>query len=104
MIGEFRSHRSNTLRGFADVILPSGLTLKVNIHQGADHCWVGYPAAPKIDSSTGVAQRDEKGKIIYQDLVGFTTREVRDRLTQQILHALNGKFPDALDRTESPFK
>jgi DNA-binding cell septation regulator SpoVG len=102
-IDEWRERRVNTLRGFARVVLPSGMVLEeVAVHQGPDHCWCGMPAKPMIDSTSGVAMRDLRtGKVRYQQLVSFTSRDVRDRLTQQILHALDDQYPDALDSADA---
>lgn len=96
IIEDFRERRANTLRGFLTVRLPSGLVLHdVTLHQGEDGCWVGMPSKPMLDADGNVV-RDERGRIRYVNLINFSTRARRNALSQQILAAVQAKYPEAL--------
>jgi hypothetical protein len=68
--------RSNTLLGFADVLL--GQThLRIYdcaIHEKGGRRWVSLPGRPMIDRE-GVVMRDEHGKTKYARILEFDSRE-----------------------------
>jgi hypothetical protein len=97
VIVEFSERRANTLRGFAKVGMPSGMVVhEYAIHVANGRAWASPPARPMMDRS-GVAMRDDAGKIRYSPpLISFTSKEIRDRFSDAVIEAMRIQFPDAL--------
>jgi hypothetical protein len=96
VIEEFAPVIRNTLRGFARVRTPSGMVLHdVAIHQKNSIAWASPPDKPMIGRD-GTVMRDAAGKIKYTRLVGFTSRELHDRLSAAVIAALRDRYPEAL--------
>jgi hypothetical protein len=93
---EFSAVRKGSLRGFAKVILPSGLVLSdVSIHVDAGKAWASPASKPMLDKN-GQVLRDAAGKIRYVSIVGFTSKQVRDRFSDAVIAAVSLAFPEAL--------
>jgi hypothetical protein len=96
VIEDFVPVLRNTLRGFARVRTPSGMVLHdVAIHQKNGSSWAS-PASKPIIGREGTVIRDADGKAQYAPVVGFTTREVRDRWSAAVIDALLARYPEAL--------
>ena len=81
----------NSLVGFANVALPSGLILiDVTIHCQHDRIWASPPAKPQVSSGVLVML---DGKIQYTAVISFADKATRDRWSGALRHA----FPDTLD-------
>src|SRR5215813_2460591 len=62
---EWRPMPRNSLRGFATIELPSGLTISdISVHVSHDKAWASLPAKPQINSD-GTARRGDDGKVLY---------------------------------------
>ena len=87
----------NTLRGFATVALPSGLTIRdVAVHTSNGKSWASLPSKP-ILGSDGVAQRDQNtGKIRYTPLLEWPDRATSDRFSTAVIDAVEAKHPGAV--------
>jgi hypothetical protein len=97
IIEDFSSIRKNTLRGFCKVVLPSGMVLHdVSIHTDAGRAWAS-PTSKAMISKDGAVMRDAEGKIRYAPVVSFTSKLVRDRLSNAIIDAVAATHPDALE-------
>ncbi len=86
----FRPMVKNTLQGFFDLTLQSGITIKeCSWHRSetGDKEWVGLPGRAQIDKS-GVARKDANGKILYSPAVTIDDRTRRDKFNSQALAAL----------------
>ena len=97
-IENFRPQRSNTLVGFATILI-SELHLRifdVAVHEKNDSRWVGLPAKPWIDRD-GTVKRGDNGKIIYAPVLEFTDRATRDAFSERVIAALLIGFPKAFD-------
>ncbi len=95
-VEEFATVRKNSLRGFAKIMLPSGMILTdVSIHVSDGKAWASPPSKPML-SREGVHLRDDAGKPRYTPIVAFASRKLRDRFSQQVVEAIRISHPDAL--------
>jgi hypothetical protein len=95
-----RSAAANTLAGFAEVRLPSGMILHdVGIHIAGASAWASLPGKPMLDRN-GVVLRDDRGKIKYSRVITFANKELRDRFSEAIIEAIRLAYPDVLVPTE----
>ena len=86
----------NTLRGFCTVTLPSGLILsEVAVHIDGAKSWA-MPASKPMISREGTVMRDQAGKVRYAPIISFTSKELRDRFSGQVIEALLAVYPEAL--------
>ena len=90
--------RSNTLHGFADVLLErTHLRIHdVALHEKNGRRWAQLPGRPMIDRD-GVALRDENGKTKYARILEFETREASDDFSRACIAAVLAQFPAAFD-------
>jgi hypothetical protein len=96
VIEEFRPVLKNSLRGFCRVRLPSGLVVReVGLHALAGRAWASPPARP-MTTKTGTILLDDHGKTRWQPLVGFVSKTIRDKWSEQVVGAVREAFPDAL--------
>jgi hypothetical protein len=81
--------QSNTLRGFCNLRLPSGLVLRdCSVHQQGDRRWVGLPGKPQIDSE-GRHRTDAAGKRLYVPTVEIPDPARRERFQAAALAAVD---------------
>lgn len=84
VIRNLKPLRKNTLAGFFDVELPSGLVLcGCTLHEKGDSRWVGLPARPYTDSS---------GKQTWAKIVDFVDRDRAKRFQEGVLPAVIAAF------------
>ena len=96
VIEEFASVIRNTLRGFARIRTPSGMLLfDVAIHEKNGHAWAS-PASKPMLGRNGTVMRNAVNKVQYAPVVGFTSRELRDRFSDQVVAAMRARYPEAL--------
>jgi hypothetical protein len=97
-VENFKTQRSNTLVGFATVLLPQ-LHLRIHdltVHEKNQSRWVGLPAKPWVGRD-GIAKRGDDGKMIYAPVIEFTDRETRDAFSTRVIEALLTRFPAAFE-------
>ncbi len=95
-IVEWRPLVKGSLRGFAKVELPSGMVISdVTILTGERGAWASPPSKPQIGRD-GVVLKDAADKTKYSPIIEFTSKEIRDRWSVQIIEALRVSHPDAL--------
>jgi hypothetical protein len=98
---DWRPLRRNSLLGFAKVELPSGMIIvDVTILTGERGPWASPPSKPMLDRD-GVVLRDEKNKVRYQPVIEFTSKNVRDRFSTQVIAALRESHPKVLEDAEA---
>ena len=95
---KFTPRRSNTLFGFADVLLEQ---TQLRIHDVAVHekngkRWAQPPAKPQINRE-GVGLRDENGKLKYVRIIEFTSRDASDAFSRNVIAAVLERFPRAFE-------
>jgi hypothetical protein len=98
----FKPLRSNTLFGFADLVIPE-LCLRVRdatVHQMNGRRWVGLPAKPQINRD-GVVRRDARGKILYAAVLQFIDRTAADAFSARVIGALLAEYPHAFADQET---
>lgn len=84
----FKRVRKNTLRGFA-VVRFDELKLVVSeiaVHESHDSKWAALPSRPWV--ADGRVIRGDDGKIKYQPLFEFESREVRDAFSSAVVAAV----------------
>jgi hypothetical protein len=93
-VESFKPLRSNTLFGFADILIPE-LHLRIReatVHESYGKRWVGLPANPQIGGE-GSLRRDERGKIAYSAILQFTEGATRDAFSQRAI-TFGGGLPE----------
>jgi hypothetical protein len=96
IIEEFRSLPHNSLLGFARVRMPSGMIFSdCAINWTAGRYWAAPASKPQVNRD-GVCLRGKDGKILYVTIVGFASKELRDKFSDAILDALRASHPEAL--------
>lgn len=95
IIEEFRPMTRNSLRGFARVRMPSGVVFHdVAIYAKGDEAWASPPSKPAIGRDATQIKRG--GKPVWQPVVSFASKEVRDRFSEAVIGALRVAHPGAL--------
>ena len=90
---EWRPIHRNTLCGFANVELPSGLVIRdVSVHQKNGKWWAGLPARPMLDAE-GRQIRNHAGKAQYAALLGWRDRELADRFSGAVVELVRAAHP-----------
>jgi hypothetical protein len=78
-IENFKPHVKNTLFGFVDVTLPSGLTIcGVTLHRKDERRWCGLPAREYVK---------DDGTKAWLPVVKFASRHVADSFRDEVLAA-----------------
>jgi hypothetical protein len=97
VIEEFRPLIKNTLRGFADVVLPlTRLCIRdVAIHQVGDRCWVNLPSRPMLNKD-GSLMLNNRGKPLYFAFLRFTDEAAHLQFERSVIAALRAKHPQVL--------
>ena len=93
----FKPFVKNSLRGFLDLELPSGLQLLgCTLMTSSGRAWIGLPAKPLLNSD-GTPKRDPNGKPAYAPIVAWRDRDLANRFNETIVALLLAEFPSALD-------
>jgi hypothetical protein len=97
VIAEFRPLIKNTLRGFADVVLPlTRLCIRdVAIHQVGDRCWVNLPSRPMLNKD-GSSMLNDRGKPLYFAFLRFTDEAAHLQFERAVIAALRAAHPHVL--------
>ena len=93
IIKEFKAVTRNSLRGFAEVQMPSGLIFHdVSINCTAGRWWASPASKPVLDRD-GKHKRDLSGRGEYLPIVSFASRELRDLFSDAVISALRDFEP-----------
>jgi hypothetical protein len=77
----WRAHERNTLVGFVDVRLPSGIVIRdLTIHRKNERRWVGLPARP---------YETDSGSTSWSPVIEIPDRRTRERFEALVLTALD---------------
>ena len=91
----WQPRRQNTLRGFADVLLPIGLELReCPVHVGSDsRAWAGLPAKPVVtcDRTLSVVA----GRVQYAAVLAWRTAERRNAWSDGVVALVQERDPGA---------
>ncbi|NBB69095.1 MAG: hypothetical protein GVY33_02040 [Alphaproteobacteria bacterium] len=86
-ITEWRPINKGTLLGFATVEMPSGMVIHdVGINRNGDGTWASPPGKPQLDRDKQLIFKN--GKLQYAKVVGFTSKDRRDRWSDAIIAEL----------------
>jgi hypothetical protein len=87
-----RRHEKNTLKGFFDLVLPSGMIVKgCTLHVTGLRAWVGLPGRPYTDAS---------GAETWANIIDFRDRTTKERFQKIALDAAAEVFPEAAEHEE----
>jgi hypothetical protein len=101
-VESFKPLRSNSLYGFADLLIPE-IRLRIkdaSVHQSHGRQWIGLPAKPQIDRE-GRVRHDERGKVAYASILQFTDKTTSDAFSARAIEALLEAYPHAFDELET---
>jgi hypothetical protein len=88
---EWRPLVKNSLRGFASVELPSGLTIAdISVHVSHGKRWASLPARPQI-TSDGTVRRGDDGRIAYSSILKWRSRELQDGFSAAVVRAVEAE-------------
>jgi hypothetical protein len=94
---EFRAVRRNSLRGFAEVKLPSGLIINdIVIGEANGRQWALLPSKPMVDRD-GNLLREPSGKIRYSPVVEWGSAALRDEFSRRVVALVCAQYPVAFD-------
>jgi hypothetical protein len=98
IIEVFRPLLKNTLRGFADVILPTTrLCIRdIAIHQIGDRCWVNLPSRPMLNPD-GSPMVNNRGKPLYFAFLRFTDESAHLQFERAVITAMRATHPHVLN-------
>ena len=87
-----RRHERNTLKGFVDLRLPSGMIVKgCTVHVKNGHAWVGLP---------GAHTKTPAGIETWANIIEFADKDCSRRFQQLALAAAIEAFPEIAAETE----
>jgi hypothetical protein len=92
----FRKIQKGFLVGFASVELSNGLQIMdlVVIAKGGK-CWVNMPGKARLDSN-GVPLRDAGGRILYDAVGRWNSRELGNRFSVAVIQLIERHHPGVL--------
>jgi hypothetical protein len=93
----FKPLIKNSLRGFGELELASGLRLidcPVLVSHGK--AWVALPSKSMVDQN-GQQKRDPNGKPAYVPVVQWRDRDLQDRFSAAAIELIRAAHPQALD-------
>jgi hypothetical protein len=96
IIEKFKAVSRNSLRGFARVRMPSGMIFHdVTVHEKEGARWASPASKPVIGRDGTNVTRD--GKLAYQSVVSFATKEARDKFSAAVVAAIEDTHPGAFE-------
>ena len=93
----WRPYERNTLLGFLEVELPSGLRIKdMTLHRKDGRKWIGYPARP---------YKAEDGTEKYNNIIYFADKDIHGKFQKQVLAAVDAYLSknQRAEKTEMEF-
>jgi hypothetical protein len=91
VLTDWRPFNKNTLRGFAAVELPNGLTITdISVHLSHGKSWASLPSRPQLNAD-GTARRGDDGKIVYSSILKWRDRDLADRFSAAVVQAVEAE-------------
>lgn len=99
VVADWRPLLKNTLRGFATVTLPNGLTIsEIAVHVKDQRSWASFPGKP-LTGRDGTPLLDPgTGKQRYSVLLSWPDRPTANRFSGAVIDAVEAKHPGAVLR------
>ena len=95
-LADFRPFKKHTLRGFAVIKMPGGLTISdIPIHSSHGKCWASLPSKPVLDPEGRHVER--AGKKQYVSMLSWTDRATADRWSAEVVALVREHHPEAFD-------
>jgi hypothetical protein len=92
-----RPLKKASLRGFATIKLPIGLTIRdCPVLIGRNGAWATLPGKPQIDAE-GRHKKDVNGKAAYVAVLGWEDRALNDRFSAAVVSAVRRHYPADLE-------
>ena len=102
-IRRFQPYRnqSNTMLGYVDARLPSGMITNANrLMRGPNgKPWIAPPAVPQRNKD-GSAKLGSNGKALWSEIIEFDSKAAREKYQELILEALRREHPEVLDEAQ----
>jgi hypothetical protein len=98
----FKPLHSNTLFGFATIVVPE-LHLRIcdiSVHEKSGKRWASLPSKPQIDRS-GLVRKGDNGKPLYVPVIEFTDKPTRDAFSARVIASLLEFAPSAFSDEEA---
>ncbi|MBL6079701.1 hypothetical protein JMJ56_16910 [Belnapia sp. T18] len=87
----------NSLRGFADVKLSSGLIVhEIVVHAANGKAWANLPSKPMIGRDGQVMRDPTTGKPKYNPILEWTDRPTADRFSAAVIDLIEASHPGAV--------
>jgi hypothetical protein len=87
---DWRSHTANTLQGFFNLELPSGMVIHdLTLHEQGNRRWVGLPGKPQLDEDGQHRKDPATGKKLYAPVIEIRSRARRGSFTREALAAVD---------------
>ena len=94
---EWRPVQKNTLRGFANIEMPSGLVIRdIAIHEKEHKWWASLPSRPVLDAD-GRQVVNHAGHKQYAALLGWRDRDLADRFSAAAVELIRAEHSADLD-------
>ena len=95
----WRPLRKGSLRGFATIRLPIGLTIRdCPVLVGRNGAWATLPGKPQIDAE-GRQKKDVNGKALYAAVLEWEDRALNDRFSAAVVSAVRRHYPGDLEES-----
>ncbi len=97
VVADWRPLLKNTLRGFATVTLPNGLTIsEIAVHVKDQRSWVSFPGKPLTGRDGTPLLDPATGKQRYSLLLSWPDRATAERFSVAVIGAIEAKHPGAV--------
>jgi hypothetical protein len=94
---DFKRVVKGSLRGFATIALPIGLTIyDIPVLVSHNKAWASLPSKAQIDKE-GRQKRDPNGKPAYALVLQWRDRSLSERFSNAVIELVRDADPDALD-------
>jgi hypothetical protein len=88
---------SGSLRGFADIKLPNGLTIfGVGVFCANGRCWATLPGKPMLDRDGNAMREPATNKLKYSQVLEWPDKQTSDRFSAAVVDAVEAQHPGAV--------
>jgi hypothetical protein len=97
MVLGWKSKSSGSLRGFADIKLPNGLTIfGVGVFCANGRCWATLPGKPMLDRDGNAMREPATNKLKYSQVLEWPDKQTSDRFSAAVVDAVEAQHPGAV--------
>ena len=97
IIKNFKPMSRNSLRGFVTVDLPEiGLAINdISVFENDKGVWISLPSKARIKD--GQVIKDQEDKIIYDEIISFSSSDVRKVWSDIIIDKVKKAYPESFN-------